>query len=91
MLGHSNKMFSFCPVASRASKAVGRVIITKREVHLKCLLSTGSDLLYRCQICGRPDPPLYARVWLCETMCDYPLQFKYENPVMPIYSPFCNT
>ena len=34
-------------------------------------------LLYRCQIGGRLDPPLYARVWLYETMWGYPLHFNY--------------
>ena len=46
------------------------VIITKREVHLKCFGSTGSafevlQYIHRCQIGGRLDPPLYTREFGC--------------------------
>ena len=60
--------------------------IKVQEVHLKCFYSTGSNLLHHCQIHSRPDSPLYARVWLCETMCDYPCNLNMKRKCKPTLS-----
>ena len=84
-------LISFCSVASRAVMLAGGLLLlllsdVPCEVHLKCFY------IHRCQIGGRPDPPLYARVWLCETMWSYPsTAFTSIFSLHGSYMPECAT